>query len=149
MNQIGLKLFSTNRQYIKYAVELCNKKVYQYIELYTVPGSYGEYKDEWKNLSIPYVIHAPHTAHGLNLAKSENEKRNMELADEAKRYADYLEADIIIYHPGNDGHIEEAAADDLLALGFGAHAQARARLVPPGGHQHAKAGPLQQRSHLA
>ena len=122
MNQLGLKLFSTNRQYIKNAVELYNKKVYQYIELYTVPCSYDEYKDEWESLNIPYVIHAPHTAHGLNLAKSENQKTNMKLADEAKRYADYLKADIVIYHPGNDGPIEEAVSqlrkinDNLLIL---------------------------------
>ncbi len=110
MNQIGLKLFSTNRQYIENAVKLFDKNIYQYIELYTVPGSYGDYKDDWKNLNIPYVIHAPHSAHGLNLAKSEKEKKNMELADDAKRYADCLKADIIIYHPGNDGRIEEAAS---------------------------------------
>jgi len=107
MHKFGLKLWSTNKNYIKEAERLFEEGLYSYIELFAVPDSFRNYIDLWKKLKIPFVIHAAHSAVGLNLAKKEFFKQNMKLADEARRFADELDSDFIIFHPGIEGKIEE------------------------------------------
>ncbi len=107
MYKIGLKLWSTNKNYIEQALLLYEKKVYDYIELFVVPDSYNEYISLWKNLDIPFIIHAPHSFVGLNMAKKELLKNNLRLANQAQRFADYLDAKFIIFHPGIDGDIKQ------------------------------------------
>jgi deoxyribonuclease IV len=109
MHKLGLKLWSINKNYIKEAVRLYEDKVYEYIELYVVPDTYKEYIEIWKNLQIPFVIHAPHYEHGMCLSNSEKEYKNKGLAVEAFNYADMLNADIVIFHSGMNGKIEETA----------------------------------------
>ncbi|NMC36098.1 TIM barrel protein [Candidatus Beckwithbacteria bacterium] len=109
MHQIGLKLWSTNDFYVEEAQKLFSKKVYNYIELYTVPDSYAKFYRIWRNLNIPYIIHAPHFTHGVNLASKINFKKNIELIEEAQRFADTLKAKYIIVHPGCNGDIKETA----------------------------------------
>lgn len=105
MYKLGLKLWSTNKNYIKSALELYEKKLFDYIELFSVPDSYDEYIHYWKNLDIPFIIHAPHSAVGLNFAKKEMHNKNIELAKQAQKYADSLNAKYIIFHPGVEGNI--------------------------------------------
>lgn len=106
--RIGLKLWSTNDYYIRPARELFDKGYFDYIELYTLPGSLDGYADKWKGMNgIPYHIHAPHFGEGMNLAKREKEKSNLAMAAEALRYADILKADKVIFHPGVDGDTDE------------------------------------------
>lgn len=105
MYKFGLKLWSTNKNYVKPALELYEKNIYDYIELFSVTNSYDAYIDYWKNLEIPFIIHAPHSAVGLNLAKKKMFKQNMSLAQEAQKYADSLNAKYIIFHPGIEGNI--------------------------------------------
>lgn len=107
MFELGLKLWSTNDNYINDAIRLFDKGIYHYIELYVVPESYGDYINKWKEIIIPYVIHASHSGHGLNLARRDCLQKNMIMSDEARKYADKLNADVIIFHPGVDGSIEE------------------------------------------
>jgi deoxyribonuclease IV len=107
--KLGLKLWSTNHNYQELAGNLYRQGQCDYIELFAVPGSYDQYAASWRALKIPFVIHAPHFLSGLNFAKSECRKQNYELAGEAIKYADYLRADKIIFHPGIDGDIEETA----------------------------------------
>jgi deoxyribonuclease IV len=107
MRKLGLKLWSTNKQYIKEAIRLHENSCYDYIELFAVPNSYNEVISLWKQLTIPYVIHAPHYSCGLNLAKKEAFKNNMQMAADALRFADDLGANIIIFHPGIDGDIKQ------------------------------------------
>ncbi|MCK4650916.1 sugar phosphate isomerase/epimerase [Candidatus Babeliales bacterium] len=107
MFKYGLKLWSTNKNYIKDAISLYENNFYDYIELFSVPDSFKNNISLWKNLKIPYVIHAPHSAVGLNFAKKESFKKNLKLAYEAKRFADELNSDIIIFHPGIDGDINQ------------------------------------------
>ncbi|PIS28918.1 AP endonuclease [Candidatus Saganbacteria bacterium CG08_land_8_20_14_0_20_45_16] len=109
MFKFGLKLWSINDNYVKDALRLFNEGVYQYIELYVKPGSYEKFIGLWKNLPIPYVIHAPHFRDGMNLAKRENEAKNLTLIQEAQRFADQLKADKLIVHPGIAGDIKETA----------------------------------------
>lgn len=109
MYRYGLKLWSTNANYIGEASRLYEKGIYQYIELYSVPGSYAEYIGIWKGLKIPFVIHAAHFRGGMNLAKPEAESKNRILIKEAQQFADSLQSDKIIVHPGIDGEINETA----------------------------------------
>lgn len=106
MKQIGLKLWSTNKQYVKPALELFANGVYNYIELYVEPDSLS-YLEVWRNLDIPFILHAPHTMSGLNPALRECETRNFELIEQVDKYRKALNPEYIIFHPGVDGTIEE------------------------------------------
>ena len=71
MYKIGLKLWNTNTDfYLSEAQKLFEKKVFDYIELYIVPNNLDKL-DKWKKLNIPFDIHAPHYAHGMNLSKKD------------------------------------------------------------------------------
>lgn len=105
----GLKLWSTNSDnHINEAQNLYDEAVYDFIEIYTVPGSVNTI-EKWKKLTVPVIIHAPHYAHGFNLSKPEYFETNIKIFEEAKYFADELNAPYIICHPGMDGNIEETA----------------------------------------
>ena len=104
--KIGLKLYSTNTDLIPEALLLKNK-FFNFIELYIIPGSYDETISAWKEFDVPYVIHAPHSFHGVNLARSECRETNIDHMREVQRFADELNADVIIVHGGNNGNINE------------------------------------------
>lgn len=107
MFKIGLKLWSTNKNYVAEAARLFDAGVYQYIELFAVPGSLKDTLSFWKDVKIPFIIHAPHFMTGLNFADESKFDSNMKLASEAFKYADALCADKIIFHPGANGDINE------------------------------------------
>lgn len=109
MFNLGLKLFSINENYIREAIKLYEQQLYQYIELYVVPGSYETCINFCKPIKIPYIIHAPHFRHGVNLAKEECFEQNIKHAGEAQKFADELNAEYIIFHPGIAGNVEETA----------------------------------------
>lgn len=109
MFSFGLKLWSNNENYVKEAIRLYEKGVYQYIELYMLPGTEKKMVEMWMGLDIPYVVHAPHFMAGLNLAKREQKETNFKLIDETRKFADELSAEKIIVHPGIAGKIEETA----------------------------------------
>ncbi len=107
MFRFGLKLWSNNKNYVKEAVALYEKGIYQYIELYVLPSIDDTQVSMWKNIHIPYVIHAPHFRDGLNLAKKELKENNLLLIKKTQEIADILKADKIIVHPGIAGDIAE------------------------------------------
>ena len=108
-NRIGLKLWSTNvNNYLRPACELFESGIYDYIELYVVPGSL-QFLSLWKKTQIPYIIHNAHFASGFNLAKKELRAKNKLIYAETLQYADNLKAEKIIFHGGIDGRIEETA----------------------------------------
>jgi deoxyribonuclease IV len=107
MHKFGLKLWSTNQNYIDEAVRLFDQGVYQYIEMYVVPSSFSNCSKMWKALRIPYVVHAPHFREKMNLAKKENKELNLKLAKETIRFANDLNSEIIIFHPGIAGDVKE------------------------------------------
>ena len=104
--KIGLKLYSTNTDLIPEAI-LLKENYFNFVELYIIPGSYDKTIKTWKDFDVPYVIHAPHSFHGVNLAKSECRNTNIDHVGEAQRFSDDLNADIIIVHGGNTGDINE------------------------------------------
>ncbi len=108
MHKIGLKLWSVNQNYIDEARRLFLEGVYDYIELYVVPESLS-FLPIWEELRIPFVIHAPHFGHQVNLADANKIKYNRKLIEETQLFADRLKARYIIVHPGVNGVIEETS----------------------------------------
>lgn len=106
--ELGLKLWSTDVRHAVEARELVERGIFSYVELFSVPGSLEETLPAWRDLRIPFVIHAAHSMKGLNPAKRELRASNRVLADEAKSFADALSADRIVFHPGVGGDIEES-----------------------------------------
>ncbi len=104
---VGLKLHSTNVALIPDALRLKKEGFFDYIELYIIPDTYEENIDAWKNIDVPYVIHAPHSFHGVNLAQKDKWETNLQFFNEARQFADDLGSDIIIVHGGNNGSFEE------------------------------------------
>lgn len=107
MYKIGLKIWSTNLNYINEVMRLYDAGFCQHVELFAVPGTYNNIVQKWAGLKIPYVIHAPHFKQGLNFAKKDNFELNKKLATEAFMFADKLNSEIIIFHPGADGDINQ------------------------------------------
>lgn len=113
MFKLGLKLWSTNKNYYEEAIKLYGEGIYDYIELFAVPGSYKENISMWKNAKdkygISFVIHAPHYSSGMNLAVKDKEENNKVLAGEAFNFADDLSSDTVIFHSGVGGSEDETA----------------------------------------
>lgn len=104
MLKLGLKLWSVNTDaYLREAKRLYAEGVFDYLELYVVPGS-QETLPIWEklrnDLNLPFVIHAPHSLHGVNLADAANSAANAKAFDEVKRFADMLGAGMIVVHGG-------------------------------------------------
>ena len=105
--EIGLKLHTTDVSLITEAKRCKEKGFFDYVELYIIPGTYEVNIDVWKDLNSPYIIHAPHSFHGVNLAQADKCKTNLQYFNEARQFADDLGSDIIIVHGGNNGSFTE------------------------------------------
>ena len=105
----GLKLWSVNTEtYRIEAQRLFAGGVFDYVELYVLPDSLDRLP-LWKALKTPYIVHCAHSVHGFNLADRQRAELNRRIYEQAKRYADELDAAYIIFHGGCDGTIEETA----------------------------------------
>jgi sugar phosphate isomerase/epimerase len=104
--KIGLKLFTTNVPLISAALKI-QRDFFDFIELNIIPGSYEKTIRLWQDFDVPYVIHAPHTFHGMNLAQEEKRESNRLRFSETCKFADELHSDMIIVHGGNNGTFEE------------------------------------------
>lgn len=121
--KIGLKLWSVNTDaYLREARRLYAEKVFDYLELYVVPGTL-ETLPLWnalrEEMNLPFIIHAPHSFHGVNLADAANSAANKKSFDETKRFADILGAGKIIVHGGwrpEDGEPAAAVAQLIAQL---------------------------------
>ncbi len=105
--KLGLKIWSTNANYIKPAQELFSRGVYDYIELYTVKHSSAEHLAQWTNLDIPYILHAPHSYGGFNASLPECKEENRRILKDVEVYRRTLNPQFIILHPGISGTAEE------------------------------------------
>lgn len=114
MVKIGLKLYSTDTSFIDDAGDLYGT-YFDYVELYTVPGTHSSSVKTWKSRAFPFIIHAPHSFHGVNLARQDFRESNRLHMNEAKRFADDLQARTIIVHGGHSGPFRETL-DQLLSL---------------------------------
>jgi len=105
--QFGLKLGSKNINYTEHILMFFEAGYFQYIELFTVPGSFNDTIGYWKQFSIPIIIHAPHSSAGMNLSLSEERESNKIKLQETFQFAEVLKSEIIIFHSGVNGEIEE------------------------------------------
>jgi endonuclease IV len=105
--QFGLKLGSKDINYTGDILNLYKEDFFQYIELFAIPGTFKNTIDYWKQFDIPFIIHAPHSAAGMNLSQKEERKNNREKLQETFQFADNLNAEYIIFHAGVNGNIEE------------------------------------------
>ena len=109
MPKIGLKLWSTNLFYANIAAKLYEENVFDYIELSAIPNTFADTISVWKKLNLPFIIHAPHFMQGLNFSDKEKESSNMIMANETFKFADSLNAEYVIFHPGIKGDFKETA----------------------------------------
>jgi endonuclease IV len=117
MYKLGLKLYSTNKDYVEPARKLYETGCYDFIELLSVPDSYTATINWWKLLGIPFTLHAPHFGFGVNLGRRESLEFNMRIANEVRLFSDALNARHCIYHPGTDSDINESARQFSLIKG--------------------------------
>jgi sugar phosphate isomerase/epimerase len=107
MSILGLKLWSTNECYIEEVKRLFADKICDYVEVYIVPDTLDQFGNLWRSLEVPFVIHAPHWIHGMNLSDPKCSESNYLLATEAFAFADRLKAEYLIFHPGFAGTNDE------------------------------------------
>lgn len=107
MINLGLKLGSKDTQYTDEILRYYDEGVFQYIELFAISGTFKETIGYWKQFNIPFGIHAPHSAAGLNLACRENREINKSKIEESVKFADSLKANYIIFHSGVNGTCDE------------------------------------------
>lgn len=111
--RLGLKLWSTNTDfYLDEAKRLYKEHLFDYLELYVVPDTLNTI-EKWKTLKtklgIPFTLHAPHFAHGVNLAKKSFEKTNFRIFKEVAQFEKELNSNYTVVHGGLDGSVEETA----------------------------------------
>ena len=111
---LGLKLFSTDFELLREAAKLSEENIFHYIELYIIPGTFEKTAKIWQSCQIPYVIHAPHSEHGINLSLDSQWGENRALFKETQRFADLLESEIIIVHGGHSGTLHETIRQIML-----------------------------------
>jgi RimJ/RimL family protein N-acetyltransferase len=112
--KLGLKLFSTNTGLIPAAQKLRKEKIYDYIELYVVPGSFNSVFKAWTALDIPFIIHAPHSYSGLNMSIRECEDSNRVLIEEVELFRSQLNPLKVIFHSGINGSVDETIRQIIL-----------------------------------
>lgn len=103
MIKLGLKIGSKDIQYTDEILQYYEQGLFQYIELFTLSGTYEDTISYWKQFNIPFGIHAPHSAAGLNLACVANRVLNKNMIAESVKFADSLKAKYIIFHSGTKG----------------------------------------------
>jgi deoxyribonuclease-4 len=105
--KFGLKLWSTNTQLIPQAVNLIDEKIFNYIELFVVPAT----QINPFIIDIPYIIHIPHDRYGIDINDSKKNPYSLQIINECEIWADRLNAQYLILHPG-EGSLKNGA--DLL-----------------------------------
>jgi len=105
--RFGLKLWSINTDLIDQAIQLIDEKIFDYIELFMIPGT----PITPFIIDVPYIIHIPHHKFGVNIGEASIKKYNLEKINESIGWADKLNAKYLILHAGH-GSMDDAA--DLL-----------------------------------
>lgn len=118
MRKLGLKLWSRNvldgYALCKEIVDYARTDTKSYIELFVVPETWESTKDLCLNLfaQLPVIIHAAHSSFGLDTGNPELFKANQIKIDEAKKFADLFNAEIIIVHAG-EGRDDKNLAETI------------------------------------
>ena len=99
----GIKLWSDNDPSLfAQAKDLIDTHVFDFLELYVVPGTLSSFFEEYK--SLPISLHATHESHGLNLSKNNDE--NTAILEEVEKFRQYFASEVVVVHPGVQGTFE-------------------------------------------
>lgn len=94
--KFGLKLWSTNHKVLDKAIERVTN-TFSYIEITPIPHTeiapFLEY-------DLLYIIHITTERDGLNIADKQKERFNRKIIDNCIEWADNLDAQYLILHPG-------------------------------------------------
>lgn len=101
--RIGLKIGTAETSLIEPAIKLFHNRLFHYIELYIVPGSYERTVESWRNMPFQFVLHAPHSYSGFNFSRPENESTNFDMLREVELFRKAIAPTYIIFHPGIEG----------------------------------------------
>jgi len=97
--ELGLKLWSTNTDLVFRARALVHEGIFSYLEITVVPGTTPR---PFADTGIPCVIHAPADRFGIDIALPEGAGAARDALAECSRWADALDAEHIILHPGSE-----------------------------------------------
>ncbi len=106
MRKLGMKLWTTdfikNTSMLDDVERAVKEGVFDYLELYTLPFSFDDAKNSVLSrfMGEKVVIHAPHNCHGVDIANKNERNNNKRRLKSAQDFADALNSDIIILHPG-------------------------------------------------
>lgn len=112
MRRFGLKLWSKdfirNIEFAKDAEKALKDGKFDYLELFALPDSFMETKDIVKDMfgGVKTIIHASHAIQGLDISDKNEFDNNKKRLYDAQRFADLLDANYIILHPGMNVGIE-------------------------------------------
>ena len=117
MHKLGLKIWSSdaakNWNLFLECVKSVREGKFDYIELFAVPGSFeavGKIIEE-NVKGLKSVVHAAHISFGFDTGNPESFGKNQELFKDAQKFADILDAPLIVTHPGvgtEENHLEES-----------------------------------------
>ncbi len=107
MFKIGLKLWSSNLNYLKPVQDLYQQKIFDYLELFIDPKSPLETVSYWQQLKIPFHCHAPHYFAGVNFSDPAYKDLNEVQVKRVEFFRQVLNPEFIIFHPGINGKLDE------------------------------------------
>ena len=99
--KIGIKIYSTNLNYLEDVNRLFEHKKIDYVEIYIVPQSFNNSISALKALKPPIILHAPHEGDNFNIADKDLLESNIKIFEEVKKFAKGLNALKVIVHAGN------------------------------------------------
>jgi len=101
----GLKLRTSESRLMKDAERLIDKGIFDYAELLIDPKNPDI--APFSEFDLDYVIHCPHENHGVDIGNQEQNDFTLKMLDISQRFADELNANIVILHAGT-GSLENA-----------------------------------------
>lgn len=101
--KFGIKLWSTNTDLVSQAIQLIDEKIFDYIELFVVPGTHVSPF----MINVPYIIHIPHEKFGVNIGDASKKEFSLRKINESIIWADKLDAKYLILHAG-DGSMQHS-----------------------------------------
>ena len=105
MRKFGVKLWSkdfiSNPQFATDAEKALKEGKFGYLELFALPDTYEQVKNAAKNFKgLPTIIHAPHIGQDFDTSLAEKTKANQHCFSDSQKFADLLDAEMIVTHPG-------------------------------------------------
>ena len=106
MRRYGIKVWSRdvlkNPAFFQQCVQAVKEGIFGYIELFPLAESYPETSGAIRKASsgLPVVIHAPHALFDMDTGHAEKLLQNQKIMEDSFRFADLLNAELIVTHPG-------------------------------------------------